>query len=320
MATTVTHADVNPQLQHQRRDVLTAGQKGAAGLPVLIAAMKSPNALMRRTAVRSMGEIGLPAKAGLADALKNDKDELVRDIALSALVPLMGADAPAMLQSSLDDSSELVRAEAVQALADMHPYTPVIMALLQKAQRDPSGNVSNIASRALFPVKGEGSSLRDRPEFEDRLLTVVKTIDLPLDGWHFQKDINQIGQNDKWFAHDFDASKWQQIRVDEAWDNQIGGGYNGVGWYRRNFTLPAKSAQVGTGIIFGGVDETAWVWINGQYVGQHDIGLAGWDKPFTLDVSDVLKWGQENQITVRVLNRLAAGGIWKPVALEVLKQ
>ena len=57
----------------------------------------------------------------------------------------------------------------------------------------------------------------------------------------------------------------------------------------------------------------------GSHAGQHDIGPDGWTVPFCLDVTAFLKWGQENQITVRVLNTAQAGGIWKPVTLEVLK-
>ena len=52
---------------------------------------------------------------------------------------------------------------------------------------------------------------------------------------------------------------------------------------------------------------------------KHDLGTEGWDKPFALDVTKELKWGQKNQITVRVYDSAYAGGIWKPVKLEVLK-
>jgi len=67
------------------------------------------------------------------------------------------------------------------------------------------------------------------------------------------------------------------------------------------------------------VDECAWVWVNGQYVGQHDIGPVGWDQPFRLDITKNVTWGQKNQITVRAMNTAMAGGIWRPVVIEVLK-
>ncbi len=38
-------------------------------------------------------------------------------------------------------------------------------------------------------------------------------------------------------------------------------------------------------LYFGAVDESAWVWVNGIKVGQHDEGEAGWDKRFGLDVA-----------------------------------
>lgn len=316
----VAKADVNPQLQQQRMQVLAAANQGAAGLPTLAAAMKSPNVLIRRAAVRSLGEIGAPAQSALAAALKSDADPLVRRSALRALTQTPNADNLAVFESAMSDSSDLVRATAVQAIADSHPYTPQITALLKKAQADPSNDVSQIASQALWPFHKDGVSLRDKPEFKDHQLTVEQTVQMPLDGWKFQKDPSQTGQEQNWFDANFNDSNWNDIKIGVAWDGQIGGGYDGVGWYRRAFTLPAKPAQDGTDIVFDGVDESAWVWINGQYVGQHDIGLDGWDKRFAMDVSDYLKWGVENQITVRVLNRKFAGGIWKPVYLEVLKK
>jgi len=313
-------ADVNPDLQKQRMEVLAAGQKGAAGLPVLVAAMKNPNALVRRAAVRSMGDIGAPAADALSNALKSDDDALVRRTALRALVQLKDKDAASVLEPALKDSSELVRAAAVQSLADMHPYTEQITALLKQAQQDPSNDVSKVASEALWPFHKNGVSVREKPEFKDHQLTVVQTIPMPESDWRFQTDLGQTGQEHDWFGATFNDGSWQKIKIGEAWETQINNAYDGVAWYRKTFTLPAKPAQDGTDIIFEGVDESAWVWINGQYIGQHDIGPDGWNKRFAMDVSDALKWGGENQITVRVLDRKMAGGIWKPVYLEVLKQ
>jgi len=316
----IAKADVNPQLQQQRMQVLAAANQGAAGLPTLIAAMKSPNVLTRRAAVRSMGEIGVPAQSALTAALKFDADPLVRRSALRALTQTPNADNLNVFEEAMGDSNDLVRATAVQAIADSHPYTPQITALLKKAQQDKSNDVSQIASQALWPFHKVGISLRDKPEFKDHQLTVAQTIPMPLDGWKFQLDPGQTGQELNWFGADFSDAGWLDIKIGKAWEPQIGKDYDGVGWYRRTFTLPAKPDQVGTDIVFDGVDESAWVWINGQYVGQHDIGPDGWNKRFAMDVSDNLKWSGENQITVRVLDRKFAGGIWMPVSLEVLKQ
>ena len=67
------------------------------------------------------------------------------------------------------------------------------------------------------------------------------------------------------------------------------------------------------------VDECAWVWLNGVYVGQHDIGPSGWNKPFWIDVTADIRWGASNLLVIRVEDSAQAGGILKPMALEVLK-
>lgn len=313
-------ADVNPALQKQRLEVLAAGQKGAAGLPTLVAAMKSPNELVRRAAVRSMAQIGTSAEGALMAAFTSDQDPLTRRTAMRALVHLHQEAPAVIIQPALKDESDLVRASAVQMLVGMHPYTPQIITLLKQAQKDSSDDVSKIASEALWPFHKVGVSLRDKPAFKDHQLTVVKTIPLPLDNWRFQTDYGQTGQEHDWFGSDFDDSNWQTLNIGEAWETQTDQAYDGTAWYRRSFTLPAKPDQDGTDLVFDGVDESAWVWINGQYIGQHDVGAAGWNMRFAMDVSDALKWGAENQITVRVLDRKMAGGIWKPAYLEVLKQ
>jgi hypothetical protein len=41
----------------------------------------------------------------------------------------------------------------------------------------------------------------------------------------------------------------------------------------------------------------------------------GWDRSFSIDVSKKLRPGQPNIIAVRVINRIAAGGIYGKVAL-----
>jgi len=337
-------------LQKQRVEILQAGSKGTSALPLLTEALKNPNpiirraaarslgqigepaqallasiskedkdALTRRTAVHSLGQIGKPAQALLEDALKNDADALTRRTALQILVELAGKDTVKVISPALQDSDELVRATAVQTLTGMKPFTAEITALLKKAQQDSSSNVSRIAAQALWPFHKQGVSFQQLPANQDQQLVVSQTIPLLKEGWKFHLDPDQNGHEADWFKPDFDDSKWQNIKIEEAWESQIGEEYDGIAWYRLSFTLPEKLDQKGTDIVFNGVDESAWIWINGEYIGDHDIGPSGWDKQFAIDATDPLKWNAENQITIRVLDRKQAGGIWKPVYLEVLK-
>ena len=82
---------------------------------------------------------------------------------------------------------------------------------------------------------------------------------------------------------------------------------------------PAPAEMKAVELYFRGVDESAWVWLNGKYVGQHDLGPSGWDKPFHLDVTGEILWGKENVLAVRVEDTQYGGGIWRPVSVEILK-
>lgn len=306
-------------LQQQRLAIIEANKKGDGGLPVVVAAMASPHAMIRRLAVRLMDGKSQRVENVLLEAFQKDSDPLVRRIAIQKLAGLNRQDTLNLLATALDDSSELVRIVAVQELMAL-PNNPQADALLDKAKQDTSPQVSQLASQARWAFHNDGVSLREKPGYKDNQLNILQTIALPLDNWKFQKDPNQDGHDKNWFAVDYQDKDWTAISIRSAWEEQLGHGYDGVAWYRNSFTLPAKPVQEGTDIVFEGVDESAWIWVNGHFIGRHDIGTDGWDKQFAMDVSDVLKWGDTNQITVRVLDRRLAGGIWKPVYLEVLKR
>lgn len=135
---------------------------------------------------------------------------------------------------------------------------------------------------------------------------------LPLE-WRFITDPDNAGLSAGYFRPDFDDSEWRTLSVDRAWEEQ-GVDYDGVAWYRVRFTAQELPQNVTLLLSFGAVDESAWVYVNGQLAGQHDIGEAGWDRPFAVDVTDALREG-ENVVAVRVLDRVLAGGIWRPVEL-----
>ena len=121
-----------------------------------------------------------------------------------------------------------------------------------------------------------------------------------------------------WAGVDFDDSQWATISIEQAWQ-KAGYDYVGVAWYRRWVELSPKPDCVAAELVFKGVDECAWVWVNGVYVGDHDLGPSGWNLPFRLDVTDELKWGEKNLIVVRAMNTVGAGGVWRPVFLDVLR-
>ena len=161
-------------------------------------------------------------------------------------------------------------------------------------------------------------SLRNDPSY-DHAVTVIKKILLPKKNWNFTADPNDEGFQNRYYAEDFDDSGWRKISVTGCWEKQNVGPYDGIAWYRVKFRMPEKIHCSGVDISFGAVDESAWVWLNGKYIGQHDIGPAGWNVPFSLNIASELKWGEENILAVRVKDTAGAGGIWKPAEIEVLQ-
>jgi len=300
----------------RRTALLRQAAKGTGAIPALCAALQDENLVVRRTAVRLLAEMGEPADAALAGALTN-ADVLVRRTALSSLCDPPSAEALPHLKTALQDPDSLLRLSAVNLAVQIDPRTAEVTALLEQARQDESSAVRDVAARALWPFFKETVSIRDRKDW-DHDITVAQTIPLPKDGWRFKTDPNADGHLQKWYEAAYDDSTWETIAIESAWEEQ-GHTYDGVAWYRGSFDLPAKPECLAVELAFGAVDEIAWVWINGAYVGQHDLGTEGWNRPFALDVTRELKWGERNQITVRVHDSAYAGGIWKPVSIQVLQ-
>jgi len=128
-------------------------------------------------------------------------------------------------------------------------------------------------------------------------------------------DKKDIDTDQPWAGADFDASDWPYLQVGTFWDSQ-GVRHMGVAWYRCTFE-PNAAVQSAKDVklFFQAVDESAWVWLNGEFLGaNHPRDAEGWDKSFVFDVTGKLKPGR-NVLVVRVLNRGAAGGIFGNVGL-----
>ena len=300
----------------RRAELLEVTARGDAALPALRDALADENRVVRRTAVRLLARLGEPSRDALAEALGNS-DFVVRLIALRKLTEILGSDVTPHLAIAITDESAVIRQIAIAELVGVEPRSERVLELIEAASRDEAPAVREIAAKALWPFHKKTTSIRDRKDW-DHDIRVAQAIPLPTEGWRFALDPGRDGHLKKWHEAGFDDSEWVEVTIDKAWEEQ-GHEYDGMAWYRRKFTLPEKPDYLAVELHFSAVDECAWVWVNGTYVGQHDIGPEGWDKPFTLDVTDAIMWEAENQITVRVLDSKFAGGIWKPVVLEVLK-
>ena len=69
-------------------------------------------------------------------------------------------------------------------------------------------------------------------------------------------------------------------------------------------------------LVFEDVDESAWVWVNGECLGGQATGPSGWDQPFRVDATDAVRWNVRNLMVARAMNTVGGGGVRRPVFLE----
>jgi len=140
---------------------------------------------------------------------------------------------------------------------------------------------------------------------------------LPLDGWMFRTDPRDRGAQDGWQDVGYDDSRWAMVSIGRHWETQRGE-YDGVAWYRRQMGIPETAAGRDVYLWFGAVDESAWVYLDGKLIGEHDVGESGWDQRFRVKLPSSVVPGR-HVLAVKVLDRTQKGGIWKPIKLAAAK-
>ena len=161
-------------------------------------------------------------------------------------------------------------------------------------------------------------------------------VSIPLSGeWCFSIDRDRAGEKQGWFDPDYDDSSWITVNVPHTWNVMPEySEYEGLVWYRRTFASPSELQNAHLRLKFDAVFYLARVWLNGQYLGQHEGGYT----PFEFDVTSLVAPGEKNIIAIQVdnlrtMNRIPViitpdwsfdwwnyGGITRAVSLEVTSQ
>ena len=110
---------------------------------------------------------------------------------------------------------------------------------------------------------------------------------------------------------DYDDSDWASIRIGQAWEDQGYAGYNKGAWYRTTLTVAADSVRPVL-MAFGGVDKDAFVYVNGQLVGEHHA----WHLPFILDISNHVIRDGENAVAIYVYDGAYMGGVYGLISVH----
>ncbi len=146
-----------------------------------------------------------------------------------------------------------------------------------------------------------------------------KTIDLTKN-WRFSPDEKNIGMSEKWYAVDFDDSKWNTIDAGKDWETQGYPDLDGYGWYRKTVEIPADWVGKEVWINFSGVNDSYRLFINGKLLTSFgDAENTIFNSSTLSELSQVLKFGEKNLITVQVNDWGNSGGIWMPVEITVDK-
>lgn len=156
-------------------------------------------------------------------------------------------------------------------------------------------------------------------EFE---LRTIKNLN---QGWKFSKQNDEAAQ-----AIQYDDNSWEHIDVPHTWNAVDGANgfdfYKGASWYRRTVRIDRLAQGNKVFIEFEGSNSITDVYMNGQHMGQHRGGYS----TFRFDVTDVVKFGSDNTLAVKVDNTVVDdvypqmadftffGGIYRSVNLIVV--
>jgi hypothetical protein len=184
-----------------------------------------------------------------------------------------------------------------------------------------SFDASNFIAVKVFDSYDRGGIVSGEPGLYGGKTTI--NFDVNLQGtWKFQP-----GDDSRRKESDFNDSMWNEIFVPAKWEDQKYRNYDGYAWYRKSFICPANYADEKMVVMMGKIDDIDQVFINGTFVGstgnfpekgresanssQEYNAFRGYYIP-----AGVLKKGQKNVITVRVLDTGGAGGIYEgPVGI-----
>ena len=138
-------------------------------------------------------------------------------------------------------------------------------------------------------------------------------------GWEFSRDKSFKDVEKVNVPHDFQISQpWVTPSPDEKPDNTNAAaniksrlsahGFKeiGTGWYKKTITPDASMKGKRVILDFEGIMLTGDVYLNGEHVGGTDYGYVG----FEIDITNKLKYGQQNEILVKAETQNETASRW----------
>lgn len=225
-------------------------------------------------------------------------------------------DEDALRQFALEDHDPVVRRIAMAHLSDR--------GLLQATALDGADEwIRSVAVGRWLELEGVESAPSVLPVAAGADINVPEaTQEARLSSWRFLKDPDLSGIAQGW--HQGVASEGKSIKVPEFWSRTWVESYLGYGWYQATLTLPEEKLSNDWLLTFEGIDEQAWIFVNGLWVGEHtavreDLPVSTlWNRPFTVRVpAKHVELGQENTLIVLVHASVNTGGIHAPTHVAI---
>jgi hypothetical protein len=137
---------------------------------------------------------------------------------------------------------------------------------------------------------------------------LIKVMDLS-GSWKFS-----INERSAWLSSTYDDSQWETVIVPSPWEDQGFYGYNGFGYYRKSFTVPAKFKGKSLFIMLGYIDDVDETYVNGQKIGSSGTFPPAYNTAYNaLRIyaipEGLLKYNGVNTIAIKVYDSYQAGGI-----------
>ncbi len=149
----------------------------------------------------------------------------------------------------------------------------------------------------------------------------------------FKIDRNNIGISEKWYSHSYNYynGNWPDfINITTNWETGKGDlrpelrdelkNYDGYAWYYLEINKNLIKAHKKHYLIFGAVDESCWVYVNGKFAGKHIFKKPNdWMSTFKIRIDQFFNAGKNQNIVIRVFDKKLNGGIWKKISLGIEK-
>lgn len=151
------------------------------------------------------------------------------------------------------------------------------------------------------------------------LFLVLSFVALPFTSFSNEINLNgewkfKIGDNKDWAEPGFNDSGWSTVKAPSPWEDQGFRGYDGYAWYRKTIKIEKTFQDQDLILQLGYIDDIDEVFINGQKIGQSGSFPPKFWTAYKalrkyLIPTNILRFGQENVIAVRVYDSQLEGGI-----------